>query len=126
MPPPWGPLRYLYVGSSDAARDIAHWEKALGKETKVWDFTEFGTRVAGFRASSGPMWIVAGHRKAPNVLPIFEVADLEAEVERLRKAGWPVEGETFEVPDGPCRVLKDPSGNEVCLMQVTRGAPLES
>jgi predicted enzyme related to lactoylglutathione lyase len=123
--PAWGPLRYLYVGSADAARDIEHWTKVLGKEAKVWDFTEFGTRVAAFRPSSGPLWLVAGHRKAPNVLPIFDVADLEGEVERLREAGWAAEGETFEVPDGPCRILKDPSGNEVCLMEVTRGAALE-
>jgi len=121
----WGPLRYLYVGSADAARDIAFWERHLGKEAKVWDFTEFGTRVAGFRPGTGPLWIVAGHRSAPNVLPIFEVDDLETQVEGLRSSGWAPEGETFEVPDGPCRIFKDPSGNEVCLMQVTRGAALE-
>ncbi|MFO1532314.1 MAG: VOC family protein [Thermoplasmatota archaeon] len=121
----WGPLRYLYVGSSDAARDIAAWSKALGEKAKVWDFSEFGTRVAAFRVSDGPLWLVAGHRKAPNVLPIFEVPDLDDAVAALRNAGWPPEGETFEVPDGPCRIFKDPSGNELCLIQVTRGAALE-
>jgi predicted enzyme related to lactoylglutathione lyase len=121
----WGPVRYLYVGSSDVARDVAHWEGVLGKQAKVWDFTEFDTRVAGFRVSEGPMWLVAGHRTAPNVLPIFTVEDLEEEVRRLAAAGWKAQGETFEVPDGPCRLFKDPSGNELCLMQVTRGAALE-
>src|SRR5687768_3063203 len=101
----WGPVRYLYVGSSDAARDIAHWEETLGKASKAWDHSEFGTRVAGFRVSAGPLWIVAGHRKAPNVLPIFEVEDLDAEVARLEASGWKPEGETFEVPDGPCRIF---------------------
>jgi len=119
----WGPLRYLYVGSDDADRDIAFWERALGASAKAWDHREFGTRVALFRTGAGPPWIVAGHRK-PGVLPIYAVADLDGEVRALSAAGWEPLGDEVEVPDGPCRIFRDPSGNEVCLLQPVRGAPL--
>jgi hypothetical protein len=121
---PFGPLRYLYVGSSDAARDIAAWERIPGVE-KVWDFTEFGTRVAGFRIGEGPMWLVAGHRAAPGILPIFAVKVLGKSVAAMAKSGWEPHGDEFEVPDGPCQTFKDPSGNELVLMEERRPRALE-
>ena len=114
----FGPLRYLYVGSSDVAKDLAFW-KAAGAEV-VWDKTAFGTRVAAVRAGEGPLWLVAGHRHAPSVLPIYVVPSLKKAVTAMKKAGWAPHGDEFEVPDGPCRLFKDPSGNEVCLLQETR------
>ncbi len=116
--PAFGPLRYLYVGSSDVAADLAAWAKA-GAEV-VWDKTAFGTRVAAVRVGEGPLWLVAGHRKAPGILPVFAVPSLKASVKALRAAGWEPHGETFEVPDGPCRMFVDPSGNELTLMEETR------
>lgn len=116
--PAFGPLRYLYVGSSDVAKDLAFW-KAAGAEV-VWDKTSFGTRVAAVRAGEGPLWLVAGHRHAPSVLPIFVVDGLPARVKALRAKGWRPQGPPFEVPDGLCRMFRDPSGNDVCLMQETR------
>ena len=115
---PLGALRYLYVGSSDVAADLAAWTKA-GAQV-VWDKTGFDTRVAAVRLGEGPLWLVAGHRKAPSVLPIFAVPDLKAAVKGLQKAGWKPEGPEVEVPDGPVRLFKDPSGNEVCLLEETR------
>ena len=85
----------------------------------VWDKTGFGTRVAAVRVGEGPLWLVAGHR-APGVLPVFVVPDLATAVTRLQAAGWTPHGEEFEVPDGPCRTFKDPSGNELTLMEETR------
>jgi len=82
-----GRLEYLYVGSI--------------------------TRVAGLRLyAQGPMVLLAGHRHAPSVLPVFAVADLDAAEEALRARGWRPEGERFEIPDGDCYLFKDPSGNE--------------
>lgn len=114
----FGPLRYLYVGSTDVAADLAAWT-ATGARI-VWDKSAFGTRVAAVRAGEGPLWLVAGHRPAPSVLPIFAVEDLKATVKALRKAGWEPHGPPFEVPDGPCRLFKDPSGNELALLEETR------
>lgn len=116
--PAFGALRYLYVGSSDVAADLAAWQEA-GADV-VWDKTGFDTRVAAVRACEGPLWLVAGHRPAPSVLPIFVVKDLEARVRQLKPKGWIPEGPMFEVPDGECRLFKDPSGNELCLMEETR------
>lgn len=118
---PFLALRFLYVGSSDVGRDLKSYQKA-GAEV-VWDKTAFGTRVAAVRMGPEPLILLAGHRPAPSILPVYQVQDLKAAVKTLRGAGWAVEGETFEVPNGPCRLVKDPSGNEVTLLQETRPDP---
>lgn len=118
---PFGPLRFLYVGSSDVGRDLKAYVAAGAVE--VWDKTAFGTRVAAVRMGPGPMVLLAGHRPAGHVLPIYEVKDLKATVKRLRSAGWTVEGEAFEIPNGPCRLVKDPSGAEVALFEDRRPEP---
>jgi hypothetical protein len=117
---PWT-LRFLYVGSSDVGRDLAAYVAVGG--IVVWDKTAFGTRVAAVRMGPEPLILLAGHRPSPSLLPVFQVDDLKAAVKTLRKAGWTLEGETFEVPNGPCRLVKDPSGNEVTLLQETRPDP---
>lgn len=114
----FGPLRYLYVGSSDVAADLAAWTKAGAKV--VWDKTGFDTRVAAARVGEGPLWLVAGHRPAPSILPIFAVADLKAVVKTMKAGGWKPEGPMVEVPDGPVQMFRDPSGNEVALLEETR------
>ncbi len=119
MGKPLGHLRYLYVGSSNVAADVAYWRDVVGASVE-WDHTDFGTRVAGVRVAEGPLWILAGHRPAPSVLPIFGVPDLEATEADLRSRGWGPVGERVEIPDGPCRVFRDPSGNEVAVVGVVR------
>jgi hypothetical protein len=114
-------LRFLYLGSADVGKDLAAYV-AVGASV-AWDKAAFGTRVAAVRLGPDPLLLLAGHRPSPSLLPVFEVDDLEAEVDRLRKAGWVVAGEAFEVPNGPCRLVKDPSGNEAALLQETRPDP---
>lgn len=114
-------LRFLYLGSADVGRDLAAYVAAGG--TVAWDKTAFGTRVAAVRLGPDPLLLLAGHRPSPSILPVFQVDDLGAETDRLRKAGWTVAGEVFEVPNGPCRLVKDPSGNELTLLQETRPDP---
>lgn len=117
-----GQVRFLYVGSADVGRDAAAYN-AAGAET-VWDKVAFGTRVAAVRlAGGGPLVLLAGHRPAPSILPVVEVADLKATVKALKAAGWSVEGAQFEIPNGPCRLVKDPSGNELALFQDVRPDP---
>lgn len=122
---PLGRLEYLYVGSADVARDLAFYRDVLGARV-VWDFEDFGTRVASVALGERPpLYILAGHRPARSVLPIFLVPDLDAAERTLRERGWKDDGHRVEVPDGPVRILTDPSGNEVGLLESARGRVLE-
>ena len=84
---PFGKLRFLYVGSSDVKRDLDYYVKVLGSR-KVWDRTAFGTRVAAVELCDGPLLLLAGHRPAPSVLPVFQVDSLKASEKELRSRGW--------------------------------------
>lgn len=122
---PLGILRFLYVGSSDVKKDLDYYRRVLGAE-KVWDFSSMGTRVAAVQVSSGPLLLLAGHRSAPSVLPVLEVEDLKASAKEFKSRGWLPEGEEFEIPNGPCYLFKDPSGNQMALFQDVRPRLLES
>ena len=122
---PLGVLRFLYVGSSDVAKDLDYYTKLLGAK-KVWDFTSMGIRVAAVQVCSGPLLLLAGHRPAPSVLPVFEVGNLKASAKEFESRGWQAEGEEFEIPNGPCYLFRDPSGNQMALFQDVRPRLLES
>src|SRR6266581_3468769 len=68
----------------------------------------------------GPQYLLADHRPAPTCLPLFEVKDLKAKAKELRSRGWKSEGRSFEVPPGPCLLFKDPSGNQLALLEHVR------
>lgn len=51
----------------------------------------------------------------------YLVDDVLAEVAAARQAGCSVETEPFEVAIGMCAVLRDPFGNSVCLIDMTKG-----
>ena len=125
MGAPLGRLEYLYVASADVAKDLAYYRDVLGARV-VWDFSEFGTRVAAVELGARPpLYVLAGHRQAPHVLPIFAVDDLPRVERELRARGWTPEGPSVAVPDGPCYLFKDPSGNEVGLLGSVRPRALE-
>jgi predicted enzyme related to lactoylglutathione lyase len=112
-------LAYLYVGSADVEADLGLYRDALGGEL-IWRFHAFEAEVAGVRLGDGPLVLLADHRPAPSVLPIFAVTDLDAAETRLQGAGWAESATRVEVPDGPALVLRDPSGNEVALLHRVR------
>jgi hypothetical protein len=114
-----GKLEYLYVGTADFDRDCAYYAKVLGAE-RVWAFHAFGARVAAFRVCQGPLLLLADHRPAPSCMPVLAVADLGATIAALKARGWRSEGEAFEIPNGPCHRLTDPSGNPYALSQNER------
>lgn len=116
---PFGELRFLYVGSGDVGRDLEYYVGVLGSE-KIWDFSSFGTRVAAVRLSKGPLVLLAGHRHSPSCLPIFEVSDIALTARDLKRRGWHPETEKFEIPNGPCYLFKDPSGNQLAIFQDVR------
>jgi hypothetical protein len=118
MAAPLGRLKYLYVGSNDVAADVAYVRDVLGGVVE-WDYEEFDTRVAGVRLADGPLWIIAGHRK-PGVLPVFAVPDVDALVAELRGRGWRHDEGPVEIPDGPCYLFSDPSGNQLAVVGEVR------
>jgi len=118
-PFPLGTLVYLYMGSSDVTADLAWYDEAMGGDL-VWRFNAYGADVAAVRIGVGPLVLLADHRPVPSCLPIWSVRSLAASVEWLRATGWFDTAVQVGVPDGPCVVLRDPSGNEVALLQQDR------
>jgi predicted enzyme related to lactoylglutathione lyase len=114
-----GRLAYLYVGSADVEADLTFYRDRLGAEV-VWDREAMGTHVAAVRLGEGPLVLLADHREAGAVLPIWTVDDLDATVAELKQRGWTAPATRVEVPDGPCLLLTDPSGNQVGLLQQVR------
>jgi predicted enzyme related to lactoylglutathione lyase len=119
-----GRLAYLYVGSADVETDLTFYRDRLGAEV-VWDRQAMGTHVAAVRLGDGPLVLLADHRKAGTVLPIWTVDDLDATQAELTRRGWTGPATRVEVPDGPCLLLADPSGNEVGLLHQVRPEILE-
>ena len=116
---PFGPLKYLYIGTSNVQKDLDYYTRVLGAK-KVWDLSSFGTRVVAVRLGKGPLLLLADHRPAPSCILIFQVDDIEATSKELRKHGWKPEGGKFEIPEGPCYRFNDPSGNPLALLQIVR------
>jgi hypothetical protein len=118
-PFPLGTLVYLYVGSADVTADLAWYDEAMGGDL-MWRFNAYGADVAAVRIGAGPLVLLADHRPVPSCLPIWSVRSLAASIEWLRATGWWETAVQVGVPDGPCVVLRDPSGNEVALLQQDR------
>lgn len=124
MTAPFGPLRFLYVGTADTARDAKWYQEVLGARQR-WRYQAFGADVAAMELGPGPLVLLADHRDAPSVLPIFEVDDLRATARALKKRGWKPKGGKVEIPNGPCYVFEDPSGNQYAVFQDVRPGALE-
>ena len=119
-----GRLVYLYVGSEDVPGDLAFYRDRLGAEV-VWHERAMGTEVAAVRLGEGPLVLLADHRQARSILPIWAVEDVDAARESLERSGWGGPIGRVEVPDGPCLLLRDPTGNEIGLLQQIRPGIME-
>jgi predicted enzyme related to lactoylglutathione lyase len=116
---PFGRLAYLYIGTSDTARDAAYYRDVLGGKI-VFDLREMGAHVVAVRLGDGPLVLLADHRPAPSCMPLYVVEDLGAMVKELRKRGWKSDGRPFEIPPGLCYVFEDPSGNRFGIFRNDR------
>ena len=121
--PSLGRLRYLYCGSRNVEEDLKLYAEGLGAEV-LWKFEYSGTTVGALRLGIGPDFLLADHRPAPSVLPIWEVDDLKVSEKLARKKGFKVVRKA-EVPDGPVLLLEDSAGNELALLQVIRPGAAE-
>jgi predicted enzyme related to lactoylglutathione lyase len=117
-------LVYIYIGTSNYPADFTFYKDTLGAKL-VWEFEDFGAKVAAFDLCGEPYLLIADHVKAPSKRLIYEVENLETASKELSKRGWTASGGSFEVPDGPCMNFQDKSGNEYAIIQMTRPHVLE-
>lgn len=118
-------IAYIYTGTSDYKADHDFYSKMLGARL-VWEFENFGAKVAAFDICGEPFLLLADHVHAPSKRLIFEVANLDEAAKTLKARGWKADGAKFEIPDGPCINFKDVSGNEYAILQLTRPRILEN
>lgn len=112
-------LRFVYVGSTDTERDLAAWLSIPGARLR-WRFRHFGADVAAVDLGSPPLVLVADHRPAGSILPIYAVADLDTVGARLGAGGWTLEVGPTGTPEGPASVWRDASGAAIALLRVDR------
>lgn len=117
-------LRYLYVGSDDTGLQLAAWLALPGARLR-WRFAHFGSDVAAVDIGGAPTVLLADHRPAGSVLPIFDVDDLGPASAALAAAGWTLTAGPLGTPEGPAALLGDGAGVEIALLQVDRPGVLE-
>ena len=118
-------LRYFYVGTADTEADLAAWLQ-LPNATMRWRFRRFGADVACVDLGARPFVLLADHRPAGSVLPIYAVDDLGSATRQLTSGGeWEVELGPVGTPEGDATVLRDDKGVDVALLQVDRPNQME-
>lgn len=117
-------LRFLYVGSDDTDRDLPAWLALPGARLR-WRFSAFGADVAAVDLGEGPLVLIADHRPAGTLLPIYAVDDLDATAQSLLSAGWAHRLGPLGTPEGPATVLADRSGTTLALLRVDRPGAMD-
>ncbi len=123
-PLPFKSLEYLYVGTKNFESDVLYYRNTLKAEL-VWAFEKFGAKVAAFRLAYGPLILLADHKKAPSIEPIFSVENLELSIKELKERGVKELEGPLQTPNGPAYSFRDPSGNQFSLLQNERPEAME-
>jgi catechol 2,3-dioxygenase-like lactoylglutathione lyase family enzyme len=110
---------FLYMPSTDVARDLGFYRDVLGAEI-VFAIEAFGTRVAMVKLTDGgPRLLLAGHMEGEAPVVLHRVDDLDATVALLRERGATIEAE-FGFPHGPAAELRTPGGQRLAFYELTR------
>ncbi len=117
-------LVYIYIGTSHYDADYSFYKNVLGAK-RIWEFENFGARVAVFDICGEPYLLIADHVHAPSKRLIYEVDNIDDAARDLTGRGWKASGKKFGIPDGPCINFTDASGNEYAIVQMTRPYALE-
>jgi hypothetical protein len=117
-------LRFLYVGSDDTARDVTAW-LTLPAARLRWRFQAFDADVAAVDLGAPPLVLVADHRPAGTVLPIYAVADIDETAATMVADGWTHHRGPLGTPEGPAVVLADGSGTRLALLRVDRPGAMD-
>ncbi len=118
-------LRFLYVGSDDTEADLAAWLRVPGARMR-WRFHAFSADVAAVDLGTRPLVLIADHRPAGSVLPIYAVDDLAVATAELVDGGWTVELGPMGTPEGDATALVDPGGTAIALLAVTRPGAMDA
>lgn len=113
-------LDYLYLPAPDIEASIKFYTEAVAGEL-LWRVRDGSTWVAAVRlAASAPVVLLANHLERGSALLVYRVKDLEAAQRSLTDQGWSLDGEPFEIPQGPCVVFRDPGGQRLAAYHVVR------
>jgi hypothetical protein len=116
---PFGPLDFLYVPSTDVARDLAYFSDVLGGQV-VFAIDSMGTRVAAVRLSEDPpLVLLTDHLEGERPILVYRVPDLGVALADLERRGWERE-HTFEIPHGPICSFTAVGGHRIAVYQLTR------
>ncbi len=115
-PLPFKNLEYLYVGCNEFDSDVRFYKDTIKAEL-LWAFNKFGSKVAAFKMAYGPVLLLADHKKAPSIEPIFSVDNLETAVKSLKEKGIAKLDGPIDTPNGRAYSYKDPSGNQFSILQ---------
>jgi predicted enzyme related to lactoylglutathione lyase len=109
------PTSFLTYPVSDIKAARHFYEDLLGLKLAhepAADWCEYNLGDIAFGICPADAQHAAG---APNALLAFEVADLEAEVARLRKFGATIQRDIAEAPSCRFAVVLDPDGSEIIV-----------
>jgi len=110
---------FLYMPSTDVARDLGFYRDVLGADV-VFAIEAFGTRVAQVRLTDGgPRLLLAGHLEGEAPVVLHRVDDLDAAVAELTERGADVSTE-FGFPHGEAVELRTPGGQTLAFYELTR------
>ena len=71
-------------------------------------------------AGVGPAVLLASHLAVHHTILISRVHKIDAVRQRLVKDGWTDVDEPFEIPQGPCLVIRDPGGQRLAIYERVR------
>jgi catechol 2,3-dioxygenase-like lactoylglutathione lyase family enzyme len=116
---PFGSLDYLYLPAPDFEASVRFYTDGLGGELR-WRIHEGSSWVAAVRVmEAGPLVLLASHLAPGEALPIHRVASPPATRRRLKESGWS-DGPPFEIPQGPCLIVRDPGGQRLAIYERVR------
>ena len=115
-------LDYLYLPAPEIGTAITFYTEALGGEL-LWRIREGDTWVAAIRlGAASPLVVLANHLEPGRGLLIYRARSLVETQRALTSHGWSVEGEPFELPQGPCVVFRDPGQQRLGAYERVRPA----
>ena len=113
-------LDFLYFAAPDVDAALRFYTQGLGGSL-VWRIRMGATTVAAVRLTgTGPLVLLADHLAVGQALAVYRVRRLSELRDRLSEQGWSPEGEPFELPPGPCLVIRDPGRQRLAAYERVR------